>query len=65
LFQDVFDWAGETRTVRISKQGSAFCFPEHIDAQATKLFSNLKTEKYLEGLLAKDLLRKLLIFSRS
>jgi cell filamentation protein len=39
LFQDVFDWAGTTRTVRISKQGSAFCFPEHIDAQATKLFS--------------------------
>lgn len=53
LFQDVFDWAGATRTVRISKQGSAFCFPEHIDAQATKLFSDLKAEKYLEGLPAK------------
>jgi cell filamentation protein len=65
LFQDVFDWAGATRTVRISKQGSAFCFPEHIDAQATKLFSNLKVEKYLEGLPAKESLRKLLIFSPS
>jgi len=37
LFQDVFDWAGTPRTVRISKQGSAFCYAEHIDAQATKL----------------------------
>jgi cell filamentation protein len=54
LFQDVFDWAGAPRTVRISKQGSAFCFPEHIDAQATKLSSNLKAEKYLEELPAKE-----------
>jgi cell filamentation protein len=58
LFQDVFDWAGATRTVRISKQGSAFCFPEHIDAQATKLFANLKAEKYLEGLLTKEFAEK-------
>jgi cell filamentation protein len=53
LFQDVFDWAGTPRTVRISKQASAFCFPEHIDAQATKLFSELKDEKYLEMLSAR------------
>jgi cell filamentation protein len=58
LFQDVFDWAGATRTVRISKQGSAFCFPEHIDAQATKLFANLKAGKYLEGLPAKEFAEK-------
>ena len=50
LFQDVFDWAGVPRTVRISKQGSAFCFPEHIEAQAIKLFSDLKAKKYLEKL---------------
>jgi cell filamentation protein len=54
LFQDVFDWAGTPRTVRISKQGSAFCFPEHIDAQATKLFSDLKAKNYLEKLPAKE-----------
>jgi cell filamentation protein len=28
LFQDVYDWAGEIRTVRISKGGNMFCFPE-------------------------------------
>ncbi len=54
LFQDVFDWAGTPRTVRISKQGSAFCFPEHIEAQATKLFSDLKAKKYLQRLPAKE-----------
>jgi cell filamentation protein len=54
LFQDVFEWAGIPRTVRISKQGSAFCFPEHIDTQATKLFSELKARKYLEKLSADD-----------
>jgi cell filamentation protein len=54
LFQDVFDWAGTPRTVRISKQGSAFCFPDHIEAQATKLFSDLAAKNYLEGLPAKD-----------
>jgi cell filamentation protein len=34
LFQDVYDWAGRPRTVRISKQGNPFCFPEHIEGQA-------------------------------
>jgi cell filamentation protein, protein adenylyltransferase len=50
LFQDVFDWAGLPRTVRISKQGNAFCFPEHIQAQATRLFSELKAKNHLQKL---------------
>jgi cell filamentation protein len=39
LFQDVYDWAGDYRTVRLSKGGSTFCFPEHIDAEMQKLFT--------------------------
>jgi cell filamentation protein len=50
LFQDVYDWAGTPRTVRISKRGNPFCFPEHIEAQAAKLFFNLKEEKYFANL---------------
>jgi cell filamentation protein len=50
LFQDVYEWAGTPRTVRISKQGNPFCFPEHISAQANKLFAELKRIKYLKGL---------------
>ncbi len=40
--------------MRISKQGSAFCFPEHISAQAAKLFSDLEAKKYFENLPEKE-----------
>src|SRR5262245_47582773 len=38
LFQDVYSWAGKYRTVRTSKGGNPFCFPEHIGAAMDKLF---------------------------
>lgn len=47
-FQDVYAWAGRPRAVRMSKQGNPFCFPEHIDAQATKLFAALKAKTFLK-----------------
>lgn len=50
LFQDVYDWAGQVRTVRISKGGDPFCFPENIEDQATKLFDDLRTADYLQNL---------------
>lgn len=50
LFQDVYPWAGEPRTVRIAKGGNAFCYPEHIDAQAKKLFLSLAEQDHLQGL---------------
>jgi cell filamentation protein len=43
-------WAGEPRSVRISKGGNPFCFPENIDAQARKLFAELARKNYLRGL---------------
>jgi cell filamentation protein len=50
LFQDVYAWAGKVRTVRISKQGSAFCYPEHIDRQMRQLFAQLAKQQYFKGL---------------
>jgi cell filamentation protein len=50
LFQDVYEWAGEARTVRIFKGGNPFCFPENIESQATKLFDELKADGFLRGL---------------
>ncbi|QQM32369.1 Fic family protein [Martelella lutilitoris] len=41
FFQDVYSWAGQVRTIRTSKGGSMFCYPEHIETEATKLFSKL------------------------
>lgn len=50
LFQDVYPWAGNIRTVRISKDGSTFCYPEHIASELRRLFSWLKGERFLRGL---------------
>jgi cell filamentation protein len=50
LFQDVYDWAGAPRTVRISKGVNPFCYPEYIGAQAENLFGQLADDRYLQGL---------------
>jgi cell filamentation protein len=50
LFQDVYDWAGETRTVRLSKGESHFCYPEHINEQLVTLFGGLASDNHLKGL---------------
>ena len=50
LFQDVYDWAGQARTVRISKGGNPFCFPENIESQAARLFDGLQRADYLRSL---------------
>lgn len=47
LFQDVYAWAGRYRTVRTSKGGNMFCFPEHIAPQMTALFATLRDDGYL------------------
>ncbi|BAV65547.1 Fic/DOC family protein [Sphingobium cloacae] len=41
LFQDVYVWAGNFRTVRIAKGGNAFCYPEYIEPEMVKLFAQL------------------------
>lgn len=42
LFQDVYRWAGRYRTVRTSKDGNPFCFPEHIPGQMSRVFTELR-----------------------
>lgn len=48
LFQDVYSWAGELRTVRISKGGSMFCYPENLAGEMGKLFGTLKAEQFFQ-----------------
>lgn len=50
LFQDIYSWAGEFRTVRISKGASAFCYPEYIEAQMTELFHELRDKDFFRDL---------------
>jgi len=54
LFQDVYEWAGKPRTVRIAKGGNPFCFPENIESQANKLFGELKIANFFQDLAPKD-----------
>lgn len=54
LFQDVYDWAGEIRTIRIGKAGNWFCYPEYIDREMTRIFAELAAANYLVGLPARD-----------
>lgn len=49
LFQDVYPWAGRIRTARISKGGSTFCYPEHIQGSLEQLFRGLRTDRFLVG----------------
>jgi cell filamentation protein len=49
LFQDVYRWAGRYRTVRTSKGGNLFCFPEHISREMDRLFGLLSNPPFLEG----------------
>src|SRR3990167_2314572 len=41
LFQDVYSWAGRIRTIRSAKGANAFCYPEHIDHEMRRLFTEL------------------------
>jgi cell filamentation protein len=41
LFQDVYSWAGKYRTVRTSKGGNPFAYPEHIPSYMDQVFGKL------------------------
>ncbi len=50
IFQDVYGWAGQFRTVRIWKGDSPFCYPENISREMSRLFDGLKAHRYLFGI---------------
>jgi len=41
LFEDLYEWAGQVRTVNISKKGTSFCPFEEIEDQANRIFTRL------------------------
>jgi cell filamentation protein len=54
LFQDVYAWAGKFRTVRLTKDTSTFCYPEHIDREMKRTFAWLKEQRFLKDCAADD-----------
>ena len=50
LFSDLYDWAGQIRTVNLSKKGTDFCPAGEIEPQAKLIFDRLKEQNYFKGL---------------
>ncbi len=59
LFCDLFEWAGELRTIDISKGQTRFCNYRFIEKEANLLFAKLAKENYLLGLAFHLLIEKL------
>jgi cell filamentation protein len=62
LFGDVYDWAGNVRTVPINKDGSEFARPEHISSEAARIFGELRKENILQATTMSDLPPRLAYF---
>lgn len=58
IFQDIYFFAGQIRSVNISK-GSVFCYYENIVNYAGLLFERLKEESYLMMTLESDIYERL------
>ncbi|MCQ6256948.1 Fic family protein [Pseudomonas sp. Q11] len=48
LFSDLFEWAGELRTVGMSKQATRFCQPEYMEKEASKVFTTIAAANWFE-----------------
>jgi fido (protein-threonine AMPylation protein) len=52
LFGDVYGWAGQPRTIDISKGGNRFAHYANIESAAASIFQELAKENHLAGLAA-------------
>ena len=50
LFQDVYPWAGQIRTIRIGKQNNWFCYPEYIASELDRAFAELGDPEALRSM---------------
>lgn len=50
LFSDLYDWAGQLRTVDISKNDTHFCVTSRIEPEANKLFKILVDANSFQGM---------------
>ncbi len=50
LFGELYDWAGDLRTVEVSKGETSFARVEYLSTNIQALFDRLKDDKYLKDL---------------
>lgn len=58
LFQDIYEWAGEIRTVEINKGAQQFQFRQYISTGMQDVHGRIKKANYLQGLSKEDFARK-------
>ena len=58
LFQDVYAWAGRTRTVELAKGGDQFHLVAYIETGMADIHRRLVQRKFLEGLTAETFARE-------
>ncbi len=58
LFQDVYDWAGQIRTLEIAKGGNQFQFHTYIEIGMADVHRRVRADDYLRGLSSSDFATK-------
>ena len=61
IFGDIYEWAGQIRTVAIAK-GNLFCLPQYIEHAAADIFATLRAENFLRGLERRPFIERLAHF---
>ncbi|UZE22002.1 putative adenosine monophosphate-protein transferase Fic [Pseudomonas sp. B21-056] len=56
LFSDLYEWAGELRTVGMAKQDTRFCQPQFMEKEAGKIFKSMATARWFEGMSRAELI---------
>ena len=62
LFSDLYNWAGQIRTVNISKKGTKFTSADDIETQAALIFKRLKNCNYFKGLAHNEFVNEIVDF---
>lgn len=62
LFSDLYEWAGQVRTVNMSKKGTTFVAADQIEMQAALVFARLKECNYFRGLSRRDFIEEIVDF---
>jgi len=62
VFKDVYEWAGETRRIDMSKGSTRFCTCKRIEPEANTLFRQLADENNYEGYERKPLVKAIAEF---
>jgi cell filamentation protein len=62
LFGDIYEWAGELRTVNIHKAGSMFAAHQFLGDEMTSLLRRLAQDNWLRGLQRRAFIEKLAFY---